>query len=232
MSGGFGNRHRDRTPATTDRRAQNDMPLDAMSAVTSLRSYGLLGHDSMERALLACPRALFLPEAADTGQCYDLDYCMVIKTDTHGQPISSSTCPRFIVSLLEMADICSGMRVLEIGCGVGFNAALLGHIVGPRGHVVTVELEDDLARRAEQALQAQGASNVVVVTGDGSVDAPSKTQFDHILLSVAVPELSARWLDMLAPTGVLVGIVSGSIWGFLLRGVKPAQELHVDTFRG
>src|ERR1700749_1838206 len=97
-------------------------------------------------ALSDVPRHLFLPHLPPE-DAY-LDDAIVTKRDADGQPISSSSQPAILAIMLDQLTLASGQRVLEIGAGTGYNAALMRHIVGPSGTVVSVDIDDDLAAQA------------------------------------------------------------------------------------
>jgi len=96
-----------------------------------------------------------------------------------------------------------GMRVLEIGTGSGYPAALMGHIVGPGGHVLTVDANEDLARRAGALFTAHG-HRAVAMAGDGLLGQPDGAPYDRICVGATPAAIPAAWLDQLAPDGVLV----------------------------
>lgn len=80
--------------------------------------------------------------------------------------------------MLEQLQLESGHRVLEVGAGSGYNAALMAHMVGKKGRVVTVEIEEALARRAREHLGAAGFGRVEVVHGDGGLGHPEEAPYD------------------------------------------------------
>jgi protein-L-isoaspartate(D-aspartate) O-methyltransferase len=81
--------------------------------------------------------------------------------------------------MLEQLELRAGLRVL--GIGAGYNAALLGHLVGPGGHVVSVDIDDDIVEAAHERLADSGASNVAVVQGDGEVGYEPGAPYDGIV---------------------------------------------------
>lgn len=96
----------------------------------------LAGHVSSQRvaaALRAVPRHVFVP-GIEPERAYR-DKAFPIKYDESGRPISSSSQPAIMARMLEQLDVQPGHRVLEIGTGSGYNAALLGHLVGETGAV-------------------------------------------------------------------------------------------------
>ena len=105
--------------------------------------------------------------------------------------------------MLEQLSVQPGMAVLEIGTGTGYNAALLGQLVGPGGTVLTVDVDPAVTGPAKHHLAAAGASNVEVVTADGW-QLPTEARFDRIEATVGVWDLSPAWLAAMKPAGLLV----------------------------
>jgi protein-L-isoaspartate(D-aspartate) O-methyltransferase len=96
-----------------------------------------------------------------------------------------------------------GARVLEIGAGTGYNAALLAHLVGASGTVTSVELDPDAAADARRALRVAG-SPVAVVVGDGHGGWPAAAPFDALVATASVDAIPLAWHEQLVPGGVLV----------------------------
>lgn len=104
-------------------------------------------------------------------------------------------------------------RVLEVGTGTGYQAALLGLLAR---EVLSVELVPALARRAARNLRALGLGNVRVRAGDGAAGWPEEAPFDRILVSAAVAEVPPALLEQLAPGGRLLAPVVRSALGQVL----------------
>jgi protein-L-isoaspartate(D-aspartate) O-methyltransferase len=121
-----------------------------------------------------------------------------------GLPSSSSSQPSIMADMLEALELEPGMRVLEIGTGTGYNAALLAEIVGGQGSVVTQDIDAEIAAEAEAALQAMGYGSVRVVARDGAEGVPEDAPFDRILVTVGCPDLSFRWQEQLTEQGRIV----------------------------
>ncbi len=121
-----------------------------------------------------------------------------------GLPSSSSSQPSIMADMLEAFELEPGMRVLEIGTGTGYNAALLAEIVGSRGSVVTQDIDEEIAAEAEAALRAMGYGSVRVVARDGAEGVPEDAPFDRILVTVGCPDLSFRWQEQLTEQGRIV----------------------------
>ena len=100
-----------------------------------------IGDERIAAALRDVPRHLFLPHLPP--QDAYLDDAIVTKRDAEGQPISSSSQPAIMAIMLDQLTLAPGQRVLEIGAGTGYNAALMRHLVGPSGTVVSVDIDAD-----------------------------------------------------------------------------------------
>jgi protein-L-isoaspartate(D-aspartate) O-methyltransferase len=153
-------------------------------------------------ALRTVPRHLFLPDLPPD-EAYQ-DDAIVTKRNADGQPISSSSQPTIMAIMLDQLAVRRGQRVLEIGAGTGFNAALLAKIVGERGSVTSVDLDADTVERARENLDAAGCGDVVLVTGDGALGHQDHAPYDRIIATVGVWDLAPAWGAQLAPGGRLV----------------------------
>jgi len=111
--------------------------------------------------------------------------------------------PRVEARLLQELQVLRHERVLEIGAGSGFMAALIGHRAQS---VITLEISETLARLATENLRRAGMDNVAVVKADGAYGYPSEAPFDAILLSGSVAKVPSELLAQLKPGGRLVAI--------------------------
>jgi len=121
-----------------------------------------------------------------------------------GMPTSSSSQPSVMADMLEALGPKAGMRILEIGTGTGYNAALLAEIVGDEGVVITLDIDAGTSAAARQALEAAGYSRIQVVARDGAEGVIEAAPFDRIVVTVGCPDLSPRWHEQLAEGGRLV----------------------------
>lgn len=115
-----------------------------------------------------------------------------------GQTISQ---PYIVAYMTELLGIDENSRVLEIGTGSGYQAAVLAHITP---HVWTIEIVEPLARRAERDLREQGYETIQVRAGDGYAGWPEAAPFDAIIITAAAPELPQPLWEQLAPGGRIV----------------------------
>lgn len=169
--------------------------------VRRLRDRGVLRTPRIAAAFERVPREAFLPGVA-LHDAYR-DEAIVIKR-LRDRPISSSSQPAMMAVMLEQLEPAEGMRILEIGTGSGYNAALLATIAGPAGRVVSVDLEGDLARAARERLRALGFGAVEIAAGDARLLQWPAAAFDRVLLTVAAREVLPAWFAALGPEGRIV----------------------------
>jgi protein-L-isoaspartate(D-aspartate) O-methyltransferase len=172
--------------------------------VAELRAQGVIRSGPVEAALLAVPRECFIPDVlADQGlEAVYRDEAFVTKRGMHGMPLSSSSQPGLMAQMLELLDARPGHRVLEIGAGTGYNAALLAHITGPAGRITTVDVDPVIAKQARRALRDAGYRAAVTV-GDGRDGAPDGAPFDRIIVTACADGVAPSWRDQLSEKGRL-----------------------------
>ena len=142
-------------------------------------------------------------------------------------PISSSSQPSLMAQMLEDLRPAPGLRVLEIGAGTGYNAALLAQVVGS-GNVISVDVDRDVLSEAERHLRGLPERAVRLVHADGRAVLAGEKPFDRIMVTAATPDLEPAWLEQLAPGGVLVApLVLGPGLSFVVRGT-----VRSGVFRG
>jgi len=165
-----------------------------------LRDGDLLSDPRVEEAFCSVPRHLFLP-GVPLETVYTDDAIPTRSRD--GFPISSSSQPAVMATMLDQLDLRPGHRVLEIGAGTGYNAALMARIVGPTGHVVTMDIEEDIVDDACAHLSAAGFPEVQVVCSDGALGHPEGGPYDRIILAVGAWDVAPAWIEQLRPGGRL-----------------------------
>ena len=126
-------------------------------------------------------------------------------------PTSSTSQPSLVARMLELLEIESGMHVLEIGTGTGYNAALLAELCENPSHVFSIEYQKAVADKARRFLQEEGCAGVHVVHGDGYQGIEDGAPFDRIIATVECPDISPHWLEQLSPEGsMLIPLQHGS----------------------
>ncbi|MGW3149771.1 methyltransferase, FxLD system [Streptomyces sp. NPDC001177] len=170
--------------------------------VNRLTESGHLRTSEVIAALRNTERHLFLP-GVSMKTAYVND-AVPIKHDETGEMISCISAPSIVGTQLEQLAAKPGHKILEAGAATGYNAALLGEIVAPGGHVWTVDVDQDLIDGAQKNLAQAGATNVTAVLGDGAAGLPEHAPFDRIQFTVGAGDVPVRILDQLAPGGRLV----------------------------
>jgi protein-L-isoaspartate(D-aspartate) O-methyltransferase len=149
-------------------------------------------------ALLAVPRHEFLPEASGR-EAYDDEPVSL------GIPGATISAPHMVVLQLEAAQVRAGDRVLEVGAGMGYLAAVLAELVGPGGRVDALEIDLGLAAEAHRRLSRWAAPDRVRVHAtDGSGGLLSAAPFDRILVSCQTDSILPAWREQLADGGRIV----------------------------
>jgi protein-L-isoaspartate(D-aspartate) O-methyltransferase len=157
------------------------------------------------------------------------DDAFVTKRGPRGMPLSSSSQPALMAEMLELLDLRAGHRVLEIGSGTGYNAALLAHIVGSNGRVTTVDVDSELAKRARGALREAGYPASVRV-GDGRDGLPKSAPYDRIIVTACADEIPRTWLEQLTEGGRLELPLRLDPDGAAIQLI-PVLERHGDRLR-
>jgi protein-L-isoaspartate(D-aspartate) O-methyltransferase len=164
-------------------------------------------------AMRRTPRHLFVPERLED-EAYE-DRPLPIGG---GQTISQ---PLIVAIMTELLRLKGDERILEVGTGSGYQAALLAEL---GAQVVTVERRPEMAARAKELLEHLGYSNIRVIVGDGNRGAPEYAPFDAILVTAGAPTVSAALFEQLAPGGRLVAPVGDRDSQRLVRWTKVAGK--------
>jgi protein-L-isoaspartate(D-aspartate) O-methyltransferase len=148
-----------------------------------------------------------------------------------GELVSSSSQPSLMALMCQALDVADGHRVLEIGAGTGYNAALLAHRLGP-GAVTTIDLEPEITDAARAHLDAYGteaARSVAVVTGDGALGHPPRAPYDRIMATCELPSIPAAWLEQCVPGGLVLAPLAGGLLALTVHGPGRAEGRFLDT---
>jgi protein-L-isoaspartate(D-aspartate) O-methyltransferase len=149
-------------------------------------------------------------------------------TNPDGAPTSSSSMPSVMAGMLEALDLRPGMRVLEIGTGTGYNAALLCRLVGD-DNVVTVELDPALAEAARNALHRANVHPTVHI-GDGRAPLAGQPRFDRVVATAAADHVPPAWIGQLTDDGAIVVDLRGSLAGGLTHLRRTADDRVEGAF--
>ena len=185
------------------------------ACLRELRASGILTDIRVEKAMLGVPREKFVP----------LEYMHRVWAD-HALPIGfeqTISAPHMYAIMLQAADLQPGQKVLEIGTGSGYGAALLKEMVGPGGAVYSVELDSKLAAKARKILSSC-QYDVKVIVGDGYFGYSSAAPYDRILVTALADSVpSALWKQLSFGGNLLIPI--GGEHDVLMKYEKTGSEI-------
>ncbi len=147
-----------------------------------------------------------------------------------GQTISQ---PYTVAFMLEQLQPQKGDKVLDIGTGSGWQAALLAHIVGSKGTVVTVERIPELAQSAKKNIEKYGFKNVHYIVGDGNLGYPQEAPYDRIVVAASAHDkIPKKLVDQLARGGKLLIPIGGVIQSLFLITKTDKGKMDKEEFPG
>jgi protein-L-isoaspartate(D-aspartate) O-methyltransferase len=141
----------------------------------------------------------------------------------HGQTISQ---PYVVALMTEAAQIEPGDKVLEIGAGSGYGAAVLSQLAG---EVYTIERYRELAEGARERLQELGYRNIHVIHSDGSEGWPEEAPYDAIIVAAAAPDVPQPLLDQLVDGGRLIVPIGSRTYQTLVRVIRHGDNIHRES---
>ncbi len=191
--------------------------------VNRLFKEGYIKTDTVKKAFLKVPREEFIPEYLKM-QAY-IDRPLEIGNN---QTISA---PHMVAIMCEALNIQKGQKILEIGTGSGYHAAIVSQLAGEKGHVYTIERFENLAKRAENNLRHTGITNVTVKVGDGSEGLKKYEPYDRIYVTCAAPSIPNPLVDQLKDLGKLL-IPIGSMYCELQLIEKNGIEIQSTDLGG
>lgn len=139
-----------------------------------------------------------------------------------GELLSSSSQPSLMARMLVALRVADGDRVLEIGAGTGYNAALLAHRLGDDGLVTTVDVEPEIAESARRHLASAGY-RPAVVTGDGARGVPERAPYDRIIATCALPGVPRAWVEQCRAAARILTPVSTGLLALTVAGAGGAE---------
>lgn len=234
-----------------------DTTVERHALAERLVETGVLTSPALRKAVEAVPReaflnpGVFLPAgagqwrpvtavAADPQEWAEIAYSdesLTTQLDGHlvadqaagrvsGVPTSSSTTPVTVVGMIESLEVQDGHRVLEIGTGTGYSTALMCHLLG-EDNVTTVEVDPEVAARADAALEGMGCSTWTV-TGDGLLGHPARAPYDRVIATCAVRRIPYAWVRQTRPGGIILATVGSWAFGTGLAKVTVDENGTAD----
>ena len=197
-----------------------------------------------EAAYLATPRHMFVSRYRRLG---GKDWCdanannlpdhlpsiyadgpLILSGDDDGDIASTISQPSLVLRMLDLLQIEPAQNIFELGAGSGWNAALLGHLVGPAGHVYSLEILPDMASRAAAAIQMLAIQNVTIVEADGSQGYAIGAPYDRAIFTAGTYDLPRYFFEQIKDDGLLLLVIKNQGGGdclFLLR----RRESHFES---
>ncbi len=152
--------------------------------------------DKVAEAMMKVPRHVFVPYPYEKEAYVDTPLPI-----GKGQTISA---PHMVAIMCDLLDLQEGDKVLEVGAGSGYHAAVVAEIVGKKGKVIAIERFPELAERAKQNLEYLGYDNVIIVVGDGSKGYEPEAPYDKIYVTASAPDVPKPLIEQLKPGGKMV----------------------------
>jgi protein-L-isoaspartate(D-aspartate) O-methyltransferase len=140
--------------------------------------------------------------------------------------ISTISQPSFVMLMIDMLELKPGMKVLELGAGSGWNAALMSYMVGETGKVISVEIIPELAEESRQNLADLGFKNVQIISGDGARGFPSEAPYDRGIFTAGATDLPKAFHEQIKVGGRLLFVLKTFDIDLLLLLVK--KEHHFE----
>jgi protein-L-isoaspartate(D-aspartate) O-methyltransferase len=197
-----------------DRRAEREMMVLSVAnlAETSRPAEGRRLDPDVLTAMREVPRHLFVPEAVRAAAYQNRPLEI-----GHGQTISQ---PYIVALMTHLLRVEPGHRVLEVGTGSGYQAAVLARLAA---RVWSIEIVEPLAREASERLRALGHANVTVRAGDGYAGWPEEAPFDRIIVTAAAPHIPRPLIAQLRRGGrMVIPVTTGSRGDRLMLVTKDA----------
>jgi len=147
--------------------------------------------------------------------------------DDDEKVLSTISQPSFVLWMLDQLQIERGHKIFELGAGSGWNAALMGHLVGPEGCVYSLELIPEMARTATATIEELGIKNVRVIEADGGEGYEPGAPYDRAIFTAGAYDLPHHFFEQMKEDGLLLIVIKSKGGGdnlFLLRKVHEHFE--------
>jgi len=192
--------------------------------VQDLKKKGYLENSGVIKSFETVPRENFIPSKYEK-QAY-VDRPLSIG---EGQTISA---PSMIAIMLEVLKVEEGQKILEIGTGSGYNAALMAEMVGEEGKIYSVERLSEVAEFGRKNLEDAGYGGIVdVIVGDGTTGLGREAPFDRIIVTACAPKVSDSLIEQLKVDGILAAPVGSHYRGQRLLEVEKVAKGDTEINR-
>ena len=202
-----------------------DFEFERNSLVDDLKMRGYVTSKAVEDAMRRVPREEFLP--AELREEAYVDSPLPIG---EGQTISA---PHMVAIMAENLDLKPGQKILEVGTGSGYHAAVCAEVIAPDGHIYSIERITSLASFAEDNLKRTGyAKLVTVILGDGSKGLPDHAPYDRIFVAAGAPDVPSPLTAQLAHGGKLLVPVGTRWYQDLIMVTRKGAKLEKENLGG
>jgi protein-L-isoaspartate(D-aspartate) O-methyltransferase len=202
-----------------------DFEFERNSLVDDLKMRGYVTSKAVEDAMRRVPREEFLP--AELREEAYVDSPLPIG---EGQTISA---PHMVAIMAENLDLKPGQKILEVGTGSGYHAAVCAEVIAPDGHIYSIERITSLASFAEDNLKRTGyAKLVTVILGDGSKGLPDHAPYDRIFVAAGAPDVPSPLTAQLAHGGKLLVPVGTRWYQDLIMVTRQGAKLEKENLGG
>jgi len=202
-----------------------DLEYERNRLVDDLKMRGYVTSKAVEDAMRRVPREEFLP--AELREEAYVDSPLPIG---EGQTISA---PHMVAIMAENLDLEPGQKILEVGTGSGYHAAVCAEVIAPDGHIYSIERITSLASFAEDNLKRTGyAKLVTVILGDGSKGLLDHAPYDRIFVAAGAPDIPSPLTAQLAPGGKLLVPVGTRWYQDLIRVTRNGAKLEKENLGG
>ena len=167
------------------------------------------------------PREYFIRDGYET-EAYG-DYPLPIGM---GQTISQ---PTTVMIMTEALEVKKGQKILEVGAGSGYQAAILSKLVGKKGKIITTEFIPELAEFAAYNLKKAKIKNVEVIHYDGSQGYEKEMPYDRIIVTAACPGIPKPLIEQLKDQGIIIAPVGSFFGQDMVKGVKKKGKLETEN---
>lgn len=185
---------------------------------------GYISSDIVEKAMREVPRHIFVPD-----EMKDMAYVDSPQPIGQGQTISA---PHMVAMMLEALDVKPGQKILEIGGGMGYHAAVLGKMVGEEGEVYSVEYLEYLAKSGKKKLKKARIDNVHIIIGDGSSGYKEQSPYDRISVACGAPSIPDSLIKQLKDEGKILIPVGGKMYQNLIKVTKKRDSIEKENLGG
>jgi len=185
--------------------------------IESWKSENLIEDKNVIEAFRKIKRENFIPENLKEEAYVDMPLDI-----GYGQTISQ---PTTVAIMTQALDLKKGMKVLEIGTGSGYQASIIGQIIGKTGHVYSVERIHELISYAKHNIKKTGLKNITVIESDGSLGYANKAPYDRIIVTAACPEIPQELLKQLKQKGILVVPVGSEPYSQRMLRIEKLDKL-------